>query len=86
MDIPIVGSSAHMVQTLAFASLLVALLALFPKLDFRWKLSKIPRLGIPKQGETQYDFYLKHAVDLYREGYKKASNTRQLYSGRLTNC
>lgn len=74
MNIPLVSLSAQIVHTFAFASLVVVFLALFPKLDSPWKLSKIPQFGNPKHGEMQHNFFLQHAADIYREGYKKASN------------
>jgi len=75
MDIPLAGASTHTVQTIAFASLVVAVIALFPKFNLLFKLSKIPEFGTAKNGEKQRSFYLKYAVELYREGHKKFADS-----------
>ncbi|EUC50071.1 hypothetical protein COCMIDRAFT_22399 [Bipolaris oryzae ATCC 44560] len=75
MDIPLAGASTHTAQTIAFASLVVAAIALFPKLNLLFNLSKIPEFGTAKNGEKQRSFYLKYAIELYREGNKKFTDS-----------
>jgi hypothetical protein len=62
---------AYTLQTVAIATLVFALFALIPKLDYQLKLSKLPIFGGTTGGEKQRQIFLKTGKQMYSDGYKK---------------
>lgn len=65
----------HTLQTVAIATLIFALCACIPKLDYRLKLAKLPVFGA-SSSEKQRQLYIKSAKQIYSDGYKKVGNSR----------
>lgn len=73
--LPLAGSASSL-PSVIFAFLFIAVLALLPRLQFRFKLSKLPHFGASKNGEKQHSFFVNYAEKLYRDGYKKAGKSQ----------
>jgi hypothetical protein len=67
---------AHTLQTVAIATLIFAVCAFIPKLDYRLKLAKLPLFGASSSGEKQRQIFIKSARDIYNDGYKKVCTSR----------
>jgi hypothetical protein len=62
---------AHTFQTVAVATLVIAVCAYIPKLRHQAQLAKLPVLDESTKGEKHYQKYLQSAKDMYMEGYQK---------------
>jgi hypothetical protein len=67
---------AHTLQTVAIATLIFAVCAFIPKLDYRLKLAKLPVFGASSSGEKQRQIYIKSAKQMYSDGYKKVGKSQ----------
>jgi hypothetical protein len=67
---------SHTLQTVAIATLIFAVCAFIPKLDYRLKLAKLPLFGASSSGEKQRQIFIKSAREIYNDGYKKVCRFR----------
>ncbi|ORY18728.1 hypothetical protein BCR34DRAFT_582671 [Clohesyomyces aquaticus] len=67
---------AHTLQTVTFATLAFAIIALLPKLNYRSSLAKLFVFGGSLRGGKQRQLFLRFAKKIYRDGYKKFSGYR----------
>lgn len=71
MDSQTVAQLSHTLQTTAIAALIFAICALFPKLQRRVQLGKLPTLSGLQGGEKQRQEYIASAKKMYQDGYGK---------------
>lgn len=68
MDLQYLTGASHTLQTLAFASIVVAILAFLPHINYNAHLRKLPAYKY-EDGSKKRTVYLKSAKKLYRDGY-----------------
>lgn len=78
MNSPLFPGFALIAQFTAFSVLVVSVLALLPKFNLRYRLSKLPVFSLSTNSDKQRTFSLKYVTDLYRKGYRQVSTIRRL--------
>ncbi|PVH90932.1 ent-kaurene oxidase [Periconia macrospinosa] len=75
METQLFAIPTYTAQTFVFASVVFAIFACLPVLDYRIKLSKLPVIGVHSSGEKQRQFFLTSAKKIYTDGYRKFKHT-----------
>jgi hypothetical protein len=74
MEGPLFPGLALIAQFTTLSVLVVSVLALLPKFNLRYRISKFPVFGLSTNSDKQRTFFLKFATDLCRKDYRQVSS------------